>query len=315
MNTMTASSSLRIAYQGESGAYSEQAAIQYFQQTATTTSSATPPQLNFHPCVTFAAMFEALASAVVDQAVVPIENSLAGTIHENLDLLLRHPKLSIVGELDFHVRHCLVAFPDVSIEDISTVQSHPMALSQCAHFLREKNLNSEVAYDTAGSAKLIRKQLLKNTAAIASERAALIYNLNILARDIQDEPRNFTRFLVLSTNSVPYVPNPPISYKSSIAFCLIDAPGILCRALSAFAVTDIDLCKIESRHIYTVRNALGLPDDVLDEQRWGYVFYVDLARHADEPSVDAALNHLQQITTFYRLLGAYPADTSLTSSR
>lgn len=304
---------LRVAYQGEPGAYSEQAACQFFNQNLQRSSHESnaecQPEINFHPCANFSAMFDALRTGLVDRAVVPIENSLAGTIHENLDHLLRHPLYSIVGELDFHVRHCLLSLPGITMTDISLVRSHPMALAQCDAFLGAEALKPEVAYDTAGSAKLIRKELLSNVAAIASERAASIYNLQVLARDIQNEPNNFTRFLILSPNPCPYVPSSSISYKSSIAFCLIDSPGILCRALSVFAVTGIDLTKIESRHIYTVQNILRLPEDsdIPDDKRWRYVFYVDLARHADEPAVVAALNHLKQITTFYRLLGTYPA--------
>lgn len=314
--TISPATVLRVAYQGEPGAYSEQAAYQFFKQTplhSTHKSDAeSGPKLRFHPCANFSAMFDALHAGLVDRAVVPIENSLAGTIHENLDHLLRHPHLTIAGELDFHVRHCLLSLPGTSMTGISLVRSHPMALAQCDAFLKSEALKPEVAYDTAGSAKLIRKELLSNIAAIASERAASIYDLQILARDIQDEPKNFTRFLILSPNPCPYIPSSPVSYKSSIAFCLIDSPGILCRALSVFAVTGIDLTKIESRHIYTVQNILGLPEDsdFSDEKRWRYVFYVDLARHADEPAVAAALNHLKQITTFYRLLGAYPAHSA-----
>lgn len=309
---------LRVAYQGEAGSFSEQASLQFFNSEqvslqAQSTSSVEPtPDLHFHPCANFSAMFDALHAGLVDRAVVPIENCLAGTIHENLDHLLRNPRFTIVGELDFHVRHCLMALPGTKLADISAVRSHPMALAQCDAFLRSEFLKSEVAYDTAGSAKLIRKEMLHGVAAIAGERAASIYNLQIIARDIQNESKNFTRFLILSPNPYPYIPSSRLSYKSSIAFCLIDSPGILCRALSVFAVTGIDLTKIESRHMYVVQKNLGFPEDhdFSDEKRWRYVFYVDMARHASEPAVAAALSHLQQVTTFYRLLGAYPAHTA-----
>lgn len=287
----------RIAYQGEPGSYSEQASRQYFNSTK---------YAEYVPCATFTDMFNAIATGAATIAAVPIENSLAGTIHENLDLLLRHPKLYIVGELDFPVRHCLLAMPGVTLADVTTVRSHPMALAQCSSYLQQHKLPCEVAYDTAGSAKIIHKQDIRNVAAIASVRAAELYGLNVIAEAIQDEIHNYTRFLILSTKSVAYQPDVPS--KTSIAFSLINSPGILCRALSVFAVSNIDLSKIESRHIHTVRKALGsTTGDEINEKRWGYVFYVDILRHADEADLAAALIHLQQITTFYRLLGAYPA--------
>lgn len=253
-------------------------------------------------------MFEALDNRLVDRVAVPIENSLAGTIHENLDLLLRYKDLTIIGELDFRVRHCLLALPGTALSDVRVVRSHPMALAQCTGFLQHNALVSEVAYDTAGSAKLIRKGKVAGSAAIASKRAAEIYDLEILAEGIEDEKENYTRFLILSRMMEPYIPDTPS--KTSLAFSLINQPGILCRALSVFAVTNIDLSKIESRHIHTVLEALCEADDGLDrnsvERRWGYVFYVDFTRHIEEPAVESALKHLQEITTFYRVLGSYP---------
>lgn len=296
--------SLRVAYQGEPGAYSEQAARKFFHT----------EDPHCHPCPNFADMFTALSSGLVDRAAVPIENSLAGTIHENLDLLLRHPSLTIVGEIDFAVRHCLIALPSVKMSDIRVVRSHPMALAQCVAYLKANSLKSEVAYDTAGSAKLIHKEGATDVAAIASVRAAEIYGLHILADAIQDEPKNYTRFLILARQPSPYVPGLPS--KTSLAFCLINSPGILCRALSVFSITNIDMTKIESRHVQTVKNSLELTSDKFKEDnvdvRWGYVFYVDIARHAEEQTVAAALNHLKQITTFYRVLGSYPAHISNT---
>lgn len=290
---------MRVAYQGEPGAYSEQATLKFFEKRG---------EPSFVPCATFRDMFEALHHGRVDRAAVPIENSLAGTIHENLDLLLRYRDFTIVGELDFRVSHCLLALKGTQMSDITVVRSHHMALSQCTAYLRSNGLVPEVAYDTAGSAKRIAKDNLTGVAAIASRRAAEIYGLGIVDEDIEDEKENFTRFLILSKESVPYVPGTPS--KTSLVFSLINGPGVLCRALSVFAVTNIDLTKIESRHIHTVAEALQHEStedlDANVERRWGYVFYVDIARHAEEPSVSSALKHLQEITAFYRVLGSYP---------
>lgn len=273
-------------------------------------------------------MFDSLSAGRATRIAVPIENSLAGTIHENLDLLLRAHDAEIVGELDLPVRHCLVGLPGASVTNLKTVCSHPMALAQCRAFLEKHGLASQVGYDTAGCAKLIAKEQTVDEAAIASAHAASIYGLNVLARDIQDEKHNYTRFLFISNRNNNSSSDDDESVdttstntktrgggeakgKTSIAFSLINQPGILCRALSVFAVSNIDLSKIESRHLHTVRKAIGDDaDNDLSEKRWGYVFYVDILRRAEEDAVKAALNHLQQITTFYRLLGSYPAHVS-----
>lgn len=291
---------MRVAYQGEPGAFSEEAAQQFFD--------AQGQAVVYHPCASFHETFKALDSNLVDRTALPIENSLAGTIHENLDLLLRYPNITIVGELDLKVRHCLLALKGTKFSDVKVVQSHPMALAQCTGYLQRNGLKSEVAYDTAGSAKLISKEKNSNAAAIAGKRAAEIYDLDILEEGIQDEKVNFTRFLILSREQSVYKPDTPS--KTSLVFALMNGPGILYRALSVFAVTNIDLTKIESRHIHSVREALRLSEEEFErddvESRWEYVFFVDIARHAEEKAVRSALNHLQEITTFYRVLGAYP---------
>ena len=293
---------LIVSYQGELGAYSEQAALQFFGT----------EEVSFHPCTSFEHAFDAVSRGQVDRAVIPMENSLAGTIHSNLDTLLRYPDLTIVGECDYRVRHCLLARPGVSMSDIKTVRSHYMALAQCSSYLQNNGLVSEVAYDTAGSARLIAKEELDNVAAVASKRAAEVYGLNIIEEGIEDHKKNYTRFLVLSREPCKYVPGVPC--KSSLVFSLVNGPGILCRALSVFAVTNIDLTRIENRHIHTVREALsGTSEEFKEEnitKRWAYVFYVDIARHREEKAVESALRHLQEITTFYRMLGSYPMHES-----
>ena len=294
---------LLVSYQGEPGAYSEMATRQFFGETP----------INPFPCTSFAAMVAALSNGTVDRAVLPLENSLAGTIHQNLDLLLRYKDLHIVGELDFRVRHCLVASRNARFEDIKVVRSHYMALDQCKYYLQSKSLTPEVAYDTAGSAKLIHKTNPTDVAAICSSSAAELYDLQVLQPNIEDNARNFTRFLILARHRAPYVPKQPS--KSSLVFTIDNnGPGGLYRVLSVFASSAIDLTKIESRHIQTVREALkeSYDGDISDEteRRWEYVFYVDIARHAEEPNVAVALAHLRVITPFYRVLGAYPQHVS-----
>ncbi|PXF41651.1 Arogenate dehydratase/prephenate dehydratase 1, chloroplastic [Gracilariopsis chorda] len=293
---------ISVAYQGEPGSYSEEAASQFFTKRSLTT--------NFYPCNSFKQMFAALHKGLVQRAFVPIENLLAGTIHQNLDLLLRYSNLKIVGELDFRINHCLVASDGVKHSDVKVVRSHFMALNQCTHYLQEYNLTSEVAYDTAGSAKAISEQNSMDSAAIASRRAADMYNLNVLAEGIGNDNDNYTRFLVLSKHDSVYVPSTPS--KTSIVFSLENGPGVLHKALSVFAVTDIDLTKIESRHIYSMRDALQHNceqfKDASVERRWEYVFFVDIKGHAQETSVAKALAHLQEITPFFRVLGSYASE-------
>lgn len=304
---------MKVAYQGEPGAYSEQAALKYFSTDGLSSSDLTNDEAavsktTFLPCHSFPAVFDALHSGRADRAAMPIENSVAGTIHNNLDLLLKHPDLTILGELDFHVKHCLMVLPGSRLQDVNVVKSHPVALAQCKNFLASRFLTSEIAFDTAGSAKRIRKEELKDCAAIASRRAAEIYNLTILSEGIQDDETNYTRFLILGRGKVPY--HVGGEFKTSLAFSLKNGPGSLCRALSVFAITQIDLTKIESRHVRCLKKVLkesGEDIDVSAMARWGYVFYCDIARHMDETSVTSALNHLQEITEFYRVLGSYPA--------
>lgn len=292
---------LRVAYQGEPGAYSHQASCEFFEEET----------FELFPCATFTEIVRAVNEGRVDRAVLPIENCQAGTIHSNLDLLLRHPRVTIVGEMDFTVRHSLLALPGVKFEDVKTVRSHYMALEQCDSFIHDHGLKGEVAYDTAGSAKLLQEEGATDVAAIASSMAAKTYSLNVLREGIQNDFQNFTRFLILSTRAVPYVPR-AARYKTSLAFCLDDSPGALWRAISAFGSLGIDMSKIESRHIYTVRKALGLGiGQDGNERRWDYVLYVDFDRHAEEPPVAAALIVLQQMTTFYRVLGSYHNGCSL----
>ena len=270
----------RVAFQGERGAYSEAAASAYFGEAVEPVA-----------CETFEVVFEQVAGGQCDYGMVPVENSLAGSIHQNYDLLVRH-SLKITGEHILRVEHCLIAHPQSSFEDIRVVTSHPQALAQCDGFIRRYNLEREAAYDTAGSVKTLSETGRRDMAAIASKRAASVYNMKVLAENIEDDPNNFTRFVALAreaeANLASATPN-----KTSIVFALSNAPGALFKALSVFALRDIDLTKIESRPI------AGKP--------WEYLFYLDFAESADTERGQRALQHLAEIATDLRVFGSYAA--------
>jgi prephenate dehydratase len=266
---------MKVAFQGEPGAYSEQAVFNYFGDVETV------------PCESFDVMFDAVVSGRSDAALAPIENSLAGSIHQNYDLLLRH-NLHIVGEYFLRVQHCLIAMPGVKKEDIKKAISHPQALGQCAAYLRNHGIKAEQVYDTAGSVKMLKESGARDTAAIASRRAAELYGMQILEEGIEDNPENFTRFLAIRSEAVV----PEKESKTSIVFTLKNQPGALFKAMSVFALRDIDLTKIESRPLQ------GKP--------WEYLFYIDLIGAAHEETVKRALDHLGEYAVTLRVLGSYP---------
>jgi prephenate dehydratase len=266
---------MRVAFQGEPGAYSEQAVFEYFEAVET------------QPCETFDDVFAAVTSGACESGLIPIENSLAGSIHQNYDLLLRHD-LHIVGEYFLRVRHCLIGFPGVDKSKIRRVTSHPQALGQCAGYLRGLGVKTEPAYDTAGSVKLVKESGDRTTAAIASRRAAEIYEMQVLQEGIEDNPENYTRFLSISSMPV----KPEGEAKTSIVFTLKNQPGALFKALSVFALRDIDLTKIESRPL------AGKP--------WEYLFYIDFIGAMGDKTVKRALDHLGEYALMLRVMGSYP---------
>lgn len=268
-----------IAFQGEPGAYSEQAIFDYFGEVET------------RPCESFDEAFESVASNVCEAALIPIENSLAGSIHQNYDLLLRY-NLHIVGEYFLRVRHCLISFPGIEKKDIRRVISHPQALGQCAAYLRALNVKVEPVYDTAGSVKMLKEGGEKTTVAIASRRAADIYGMQILEEGIEDNAENYTRFLAIQREPV----TPSSEAKTSVVFTLKNQPGALFKALSVFALRDIDLTKIESRP--------------LQGQPWDYLFYIDFIGAAHEEKIRRALGHLSELALMLRVLGSYPRSVS-----
>jgi prephenate dehydratase len=180
---------MRIAFQGESGAYSERALFEYFGE-------AEPV-----PCETFDAVFESVATGGCDAGMLPIENSIAGSIHQNYDLLSRH-ELNIIGEYVLRVRHCLIVNPGVTFSEVKKAMSHPQALMQCAQYLRSRGIQAEPSYDTAGSVKLLKASAARDTGAIASRRAAELYGMQILEEGIEDDPQNYTRFIAIAKAAI-----------------------------------------------------------------------------------------------------------------
>lgn len=269
-----------VAFQGEAGAYSELAAVEYFSRPIDTL-----------PRHAFEDVFAAVTRGECTHGILPIENSLAGSIHRNYDLML-HNDLHIEGEYHLRVNHCLLALPGVTLSDIRRVHSHPQALAQCDRRLHELGVEIVPEYDTAGSARLLRDRGDRQAGALASRRAAQVYGLDILEDAMEDNPLNFTRFLVLSTHPLMPAPGEEGEFKTSIVFSLDNKPGALFRAMGAFALRDIDLTKIESRPIP------GSP--------WEYVFYIDFAGHIGERNCRRALEHLQELATTFRVLGSYP---------
>ena len=274
---------MKVAFQGEPGAYSEQAVFEYYGEVETL------------PCESFDVMFDTVVSGKSDAALAPIENSLAGSIHQNYDLLLRYD-LHIVGEYLLRVRHCLIVLPGVRKEDIRKAISHPQALGQCAAYLRNLGIKTEAVYDTAGSVKLLKESGAKDTAAIASRRAAELYGMQILEEGIEDNAENYTRFLAVGRE--PVVPaalsesKGEGEAKTSVVFTLKNQPGSLFKALSVFALRDIDLTKIESRPLQ------GKP--------WEYLFYIDFVGSVHDEVSRRALDHLGEYAMTLRVLGSYP---------
>lgn len=288
-------SELRVAYQGVPGAYSEAAAGKAY------------PNCEAIPCDQFEVAFQAVELWIADRAVLPVENSLGGSIHRNYDLLLRH-RLHIVGEVQLPVHHCLLALPGVRKEYLTRVISHPQALAQCENTLTKLGLNvaREAVDDTAGAAEYIAAHNLRDTAAIASARAADLYGLQVVADGIQDDSSNVTRFVMLARE--PIIPRTDRPFKTSIVFAHDKGTSVLFKVLSAFAFRNISLTKIESR---PHRNRpIRLVDDanVGTAKHFEYMFYVDFEASMAEVRAQNALAEVQEFTSFLRVLGSYPMD-------
>ncbi len=266
-----------VAYLGEPGAFSQAAAKKVFGS-----------WMIGVPCLCAEAVFEEVTGGKAAFAVIPIENTLAGSIYQNYDLLARH-SLAVVAETSLRIAHNLIAHKGADLRDIRQVYSHPAALEQCSRFLRRhRTLEKVPFYNTAGSVKHIRDHGLKHAAAIASADAARIYRMAILKGGIEDEPENYTRFLVLARRGVL----PMGGQKTSVVFGLENQPGALFKALSVFALRNIDLAKIESRP------NRGKP--------WEYLFYMDLNSDIRSLECRRALRHIRELAPYLKILGSYP---------
>jgi prephenate dehydratase len=273
---------MRVAFQGEPGAYSEAAALAF-------DPAAVPV-----PCRSFEDVFRAVSEGEVARGILPMENTIGGSIHRNYDLLVEH-ELPIVGEVQLKVDHCLLALPGVTIENVRVVHSHPQALAQCERWLRSlPNVELSAVYDTAGGARLIREQGLTDHAAVASIRAAEVFGLEVLRRGIQDFDTNITRFVVIARHAITEGAD-----KTTIVFALPSQPGSLFRALSVFALRNIDLTKLESRPIRG--------------RAWEYMFYADLAVSRDDVDCGRALVNLAEFARWVRTLGTYKASREVVS--
>lgn len=274
----------RVAFQGEMGAYSQAAAEAHFEG-----------PIRAVPCRTLDGVFDVTEAGDAEFGLIPIENALAGSIHRSYDLLLQH-ELRIVGEHYQRIRHHLMALQGVGIADIVRVHSHPQALAQCGRYLgKHSDWELVPSYDTAGSARRIQNTGDRQAAAIASEQAADLYALKVLAHGIEDNPANFTRFLALAREPAA----PGANAKTSIVFSLENQPGALVTALGLFSAREIDLTKIESRPLS------GSPGE--------YLFYLGLAGSAADSHVATALNELDRLSMMYRTLGSYPREDFTTA--
>ena len=271
---------MRIAIQGELGSFSHEAA------------EAMLPRARVVPCARSLEVFDRVKRGSVDGAVIPIENSLAGSVAEHFDLLLGR-EVYIVREFRLRIVHNLIAPPGTKLSDLQRVFSHPVALDQCRDLFASKpKLTAVPFYDTAGSVKHVIAEKLGDAAGIASRRAAEVYGGKILKAGVEDDKKNFTRFFLIRRGK------PRASggaNKTSLAFSLKNVPGGLFRALSVFALRDISLSKIESRPMR------GRP--------WEYVFFVDLLR-GDDRDARNALHHLSEVAELVKVLGIYPASVS-----
>jgi prephenate dehydratase len=269
-----------VAFQGEPGAYSEEAAYQHFGEGITTL-----------PCHAFEHIFAAIEQGRADYGAVPVENSTAGSINKSFDLLLEHD-LKVQGEIMLRVRHNLLTLPGQS-EPITQVRSHPQALAQCEGFINRHGYTAVPWYDTAGSAKDLAANPEAGVAVIASKLAAKTYNLMVMQENIEDIQFNYTRFFVIGAGEAPYSERA----KTSLVFAVPEMPGTLYNALGEFATRRINLTKIESR---PRRN-----------RPWQYVFYLDFEGHWQDEAAGQALLGLLNRAAFVKLLGSYPAAPAL----
>jgi prephenate dehydratase len=271
-----------VAFQGIHGAYSEQALRQHFGDA-----------VEVRPCTEFNELFESLQGGKVDHAILPVENSVAGSVNGAYELLLEYD-FRVQADIVLHVRHQLLAVPGTRIDSIRFVRSHPQALAQCERFLKRHKMQPIVWYDTAGSALDLSKDCAPHTAALASKLAADLYGLEVVEPDVEDMPFNFTRFFVLGHED----PSKGEYNKTSIVFATRNRPAALYDCLGEFARRGINITKLESR---PRRN-----------RPWEPVFYLDFEGYWQDEACQEALMKLLQRASFVKMLGSYPATNTST---
>ncbi|GCE48896.1 prephenate dehydratase [Thermosporothrix hazakensis] len=271
---------LRVAFQGERGAFGYEATQIYFGKQQNRPVEPTPYR-------SFAEVFRAVATGDVDYGLVPVENSQAGSINDTYDLLRQHD-LFVIGEISHPVHHCLLALPGQKISDIKRVISHPQALAQSDAFLRSLDVEIVATYDTAGSAKMVSEEKLEGVAAVASASAAELYGLEILASNIQTIKDNYTRFIALGREPAP---RPTTAAKTMLLMITAHQPGSLYQCLGGLAEEKINLLKLESRPTR--------------QRPWEYVFFLDIAGHREDPAVRRALTFLAEHSIFCKVLGSF----------
>ncbi len=300
---------VRIAYQGSPGAYSQKAVFDLLGNNVVSIGY-----------TTFEDVFDALSNDEVSYSLVPIQNSLGGSIHINYDLMLRHD-MHIIAEYELKVEHCLLALPGTKKENLRMAMSHTQALAQCRNYLRSLNLSTVDGGDTAGSAKRISEEKMKDVAAVASRLASETYGLEVLDSNIEDDDVNYTRFLLLSKKSVKEYLTDETQSKTSIVFSLKNQAGALHKVFSCFALRDIDLSKIESRpmnsHLLAwLRSTIsegysGSEYAVKSEPHFKYVFYIDFLAPELSTAACNSLAHLHELAPYMRVLGSYPIGGNL----
>lgn len=267
----------KIAFQGAHGAYSDEAIRQNF------------PDAQTIPNEHFNHIFQSVLSGAANAGMVPVENSIAGTVAQVYELLLEYD-LRVQAELIFRVEHMLLGLPETTLNDIVRVKSHPQALSQCETYIRRRHLQVVAANDTAGSAANLAQNGDKGLAVIASRLAGQLYNLNVLEQNIEDTPQNYTRFFVVGYDESTRDERPQ---KTSVVFAVRHKPAALYDCLGAFAENEINLTRLESRSRRS--------------KPWQYWFYLDFEGHVEDPASKRALNGLLRYASFVKLLGSYPA--------
>ena len=264
---------IHVSFQGERGAYSEAAARAFFNK-----------EINTTPLATFAEVLEDTSTGKTEYAILPVENSLEGSVGESYDLLYS-TDLNATGEIYHRIEHCLIGIG--TLDEIDTVYSHPQALGQCRKFIEEHNMKKIPAYDTAGSVKIVKELNKRNCAGIASKDAAEIYGVPIVSNNIANNLNNYTRFLILSKANSPITGND----KTSIIFSIKHEPGSLFRIIENFHKNNVNLTKIESRPTKT--------------NMWEYNFYVDFEGHKNDSKILKMLEKIKQDTLFMKILGSY----------